>query len=303
MKIGIVIVTYNRVNELEKALNLYENQTLEPKYIIVVNNNSTDGTRDFLEKWQMKKKNIEKYIINLDENIGGSGGFYTGLKKSIELDADWVWIADDDAYPELDCLEKSKNFYEKITDIRKSDIGAICAAVINNGTIDISHRKRVVKDKFNIYEIPIEKYEYQKEYFELDLFSYVGSLIKKDVLKKIGLTEKSYFIYYDDTEHSFRISKKFKILCVPKIKINHDIVLQKRELINWKIYYGTRNRLLFYKKHFPKKYYYIMILKNRIMGIKSRNKIYCKMINRAINDSKNNIQGVNKIYKPGWKYK
>ena len=36
--IGIVIVTYNRLEKLKHTLNTYENQSLLPQYIIVVNN-------------------------------------------------------------------------------------------------------------------------------------------------------------------------------------------------------------------------------------------------------------------------
>ena len=46
MKIGVVLVTYNRLEKLKIALKSYEEQTVLPKYILVVNNNSNDGTRN-----------------------------------------------------------------------------------------------------------------------------------------------------------------------------------------------------------------------------------------------------------------
>ena len=45
MKIGVVLVTYNRLEKLKIALKSYEEQTVLPKYILVVNNNSNDGTK------------------------------------------------------------------------------------------------------------------------------------------------------------------------------------------------------------------------------------------------------------------
>ena len=106
MKIGVVIVTYNRLDKLKLALESYEKQVLKPKYILVVNNNSTDGTYDFLEKWKEDRSEIEKRVVNLAQNTGGSGGFYEGLKHSLELDADWIWVADDDAYTKENALSK-----------------------------------------------------------------------------------------------------------------------------------------------------------------------------------------------------
>ena len=80
MDIGVVLVTFNRLNCLTKALDKYEIQKKKPKYIIVVNNCSNDGTEAFLKEWKNEKSEIEKYVINLKENTGGSGGFcFLGL--------------------------------------------------------------------------------------------------------------------------------------------------------------------------------------------------------------------------------
>ena len=87
MKIGVVLVTYNRLEKLKIALKSYEEQTVLPKYILVVNNNSNDGTKEYLENWAKDNSKIEKIVVNLDKNTGGSGGFYEGLKNSLELDA------------------------------------------------------------------------------------------------------------------------------------------------------------------------------------------------------------------------
>lgn len=48
MQIGVVLVTFNRLEKLKIALESFENQTCSPKYLLVVNNASTDGTGDFL---------------------------------------------------------------------------------------------------------------------------------------------------------------------------------------------------------------------------------------------------------------
>lgn len=304
MDIGVVLVTFNRMSYLKNALLKYENQIKKPKYILVVNNNSSDGTKEMLEEWKEKKNNtIDKYVINLEKNIGGSGGFYMGLKKSIELDADWIWVADDDAYPEDNALLEAEKF---LINNKEKNISAICGSVINNNNIDISHRRRLSTGLLKVNEENISESEYNKEYFELNLFSYVGSIINKKALKKVGLTEKDYFIYYDDTEHAYRLSKLGKILCVPNIKVVHDVELQNRGEINWKLYYGIRNNLLFYKKHFAHRYFIYEYCKNIGRILKSigysQGKVYRKLIFKASRDARRNIKGLDKIYRPGWKY-
>lgn len=304
MKIGVVIVTFNRKEELEKAIGIYEQQTFTPEYLIVINNNSTDGTTEFLSEWKEKSSNFKKYVVNLKQNIGGSGGFYTGLEKALDLDAEWIWVADDDAYPEVDVLEKINEFLENN---KNKNISAVCGAIINNGKVDISHRKRIKETFFEVDQVPVLENEYKSEFFKLDLFSYVGTVINKEKLIEVGLTEKDYFIYYDDTEHSYRLSKVGDIICLPSVRINHDIEFRKSVDIDWKVYYGTRNRMLFLKKHFSKRQYLYMYnkiyLKAIIKDVLRKKSLENKQVKIALKDSKNNIKGMHLIYKPGWTFK
>lgn len=48
MNIAVVLVTYNRLDCLKITLQRYASQTLQPAYVVVVNNASTDGTEAYL---------------------------------------------------------------------------------------------------------------------------------------------------------------------------------------------------------------------------------------------------------------
>ena len=106
--IGVVIVTYNRLDKLRETLNCFERQTKHPKYMVIVDNASSDGTSQHLQKWQSIKASYSKYVLTNERNLGGSGGFFTGLQKALDLNADWIWVSDDDAFPEDDALEESE---------------------------------------------------------------------------------------------------------------------------------------------------------------------------------------------------
>ena len=51
-------------------------------------------------------------VIN-QENTGGAGGFYTGVKFAYENGADWVWTMDDDVVPNYECLEELMNYHSQ----------------------------------------------------------------------------------------------------------------------------------------------------------------------------------------------
>lgn len=305
MKIGVVIVTYNRLEKLKITLASYQEQTVRPKFILVVNNNSSDGTKEFLEQWQKEENEIQKKILNLDKNTGGSGGFYEGLKNSLELDCEWIWVADDDAYPKKDAFEIAKKYVEQN---KNTNLSAICGTVLKNDgkTVDCSHRRNIYTTKFNRIAQPYSNLkDYEKEQFEINGFSYVGTMINKEKLKQTQLTKKDYFIYYDDTEHSYRLSKLGKIVCVPKIKVVHDAPhSEMREIVKWKLYYLVRNTLNFIKCNFDEKYFneqcYEVPFKFKVAVLLfgKNKKLGFKMIDEAVKDAKAGKTGLHEIYRP-----
>ena len=93
MKIGAVVVTYNRLDKLKKALESFEKQLYLPAYVIVADNASTDGTAQYLRQWQKEDAGFKKIILTMESNMGGSGGFYAGIKRAMEQEADWIWVS------------------------------------------------------------------------------------------------------------------------------------------------------------------------------------------------------------------
>jgi GT2 family glycosyltransferase len=304
MNIGVVIVTYNRKEMLEQTLRRFSMQTKKPAYIIVVNNASSDETEHYLTIWEEEKEEYLKIVLNLNDNMGGSGGFYEGLKYSLKCDADWVWVSDDDAIPELNALEEAYSYLDSHKG-SLNQISAICGQVINYDKIDINHRKNYLTKGIRILEMPIAEEEYEKREFELNAFSYVGTIISCEKMKRVGLTLKDYFIWWDDTEHSLRLSKVGKIICVPAIRIHHDVGGGDFE-INWKTYYGFRNMTDMYKRHMPLPcfiYFSIkVIIKTTVLSVFSKKSVEMLLLKKGFWDALTGKFGVDSVYKPGWKY-
>lgn len=295
--IAVVIVTFNRLQLLKEVLNAFENQTVMPEHIIVVNNASSDGTKEYLTEWSQEKTYVE--ILNLPENLGGSGGFYEGTKEAVRIGADWVWVSDDDAVPERDAIEKAKKHIKSIKNPNK--ISAICAAIYTDGKIAESNRNYREKKfyQYKLREVPTETY--QKKYFEVNCFSYVGVLINSTKLEKVGLIHQEYFIWLDDVEHSWRLNDVGKIICFPDIKVDHRANKADYALVSWKTYYGYRNDLLMLKEHASARYYFFKKMRIFSKGLKSKNPVYFKVCKDAIHDADNNITGKHSVYAPGWK--
>lgn len=299
-KVCCVVVTYNRLEKLKKTIQSFDNQSVYPERLIIVDNCSTDETYDYLEKIKANTKAYPINVIHLKKNTGGAGGYYAGISEAIKCDCDWIHLSDDDAYLDKNLIKEFKNLTIKEND----NVGAISGTVFEHGKIAYMHRRKIKRGLFFIKEICSKEKDYGKDAFEINLFSYVGTFIKKEVINEIGNTKKDYFIWYDDTEHSVRVQKKYKIICVPRIKIYHDCPVTTKKL-TWKKYYAYRNRLDMLLTNYGKRYFLVfsVVLKlSCIIDILRGQKDKAKMKIEAIKDCNSRKLGISEKYFPGAKF-
>jgi len=324
-----VVTTYNRKDLLMECLNTFRSQTYPPSAVYIIDNASTDGTPSLLNKngyikelppknintpWKssleiensMNKKQLKVVYVRMHKNTGGSGGFYEGMKRAVEDGYDWIWVSDDDAFLDDDVFlnfKKSISILDEKGEIRNT--AAICGSVINkeNHYVD---RARIHKGFFLIKGTLVKSEEYVKQYFEIDLFSYVGTFLNSKFLKIAGFTKRELFIYNDDTEHSLRLRKYGKIFCFPNIKVYHSTPANGS--ISWKTFYALRNQLLMIKWHFPIRYFVFMSVYMKFRALAAKfvkrdfyHKIYYQMVCKAVKDAKKEKMGEDEIYKPGWR--
>jgi len=297
--IGCVIVTYNRLSMLRKALQAYEALVVKPMYILVVDNHSQDGTREYLEAWQHEKVDYQKIVVTLGENLGGAGGFHAGLEQALQLPAEWIWVADDDACPDKAAIQYLDERIEQGTD----GISALCAAVIENGEISIDHRRNLVRHGLTLQKEIIPLVAYNQKEFPLQIFSYVGAVLSKQTLEQVGLTKAEYFIHYDDTEHSIRVAQAGKILCIPAAKVEHFPPALQSNKPDWRFYYNARNTYALEKSHYYGVYLWHVVSDLVDIGVhfltgRKKNKYRVKW--SALQDAVRGRMGLHKLYRPGW---
>lgn len=303
MKIAAVVVTYNRLEKLKKALEAYEVQERPVDDLIIVDNCSTDGTRDYLRDWENEKGMSKRHVIYMNENLGGSGGFHDGCKFALTLTPDWILVADDDAYPDKQIFSIFSTY---ISNHNIDCISSICSTVVNSdNTIACYHRRILeVKRHYKIVSRNSTEADYQKESFPISLFSYVGTFMRADSLRKVGLCIRDFFIYFDDSEHSIRMSKTGQIICVPSLKVFHDDAFTTTKNATgkpllWREYYGTRNRLYTLLHHYPLAgiYWLIAMIKGGALTTNGTPE-EIKMRRAAIKDAVFSRLGKHPVYRP-----
>lgn len=210
--IAIIIVTYNRLDLLKKCIQAIRNQTFKDFDIIVINNGSTDGTKE----WLISQEDIE--ILN-QENIGGSGGFHNGIKYAYDKGYDYFWIMDDDGIPDNDCLGK-------LFEVAKKGFHYVAPNLIDfNG-----------KEHFANLNLTNER-----------IVSHVGGpfnaiLLSRILISQIGLPNIHYFIWGDEYEFVNRVKENFYFTVLVKNAIHrHKLTEENPKIVEKRIYYKIRN--------------------------------------------------------------
>jgi len=242
-KYVVVIVTYNREQLLRECIGNAESQTIAPDSIIIVNNASTDGTLNYLNK--LKKQSEIFDIINLPQNLGGAGGFAKGIERALEKEVDCVLIIDDDAMIARDYMEQILQERQ-----HQPQYKAFAGTLRTDGKIDTFHRRNLQKTGLMLRNCKEE--EYRQPFFTCDIASFCGMVVDTDLIRQIGLPHAEYFIWYDDTEYSLRIHQHSKFLVVTAAELNHKTMNNEKthpRRYDWKDYYAVRNRLLMVKEH------------------------------------------------------
>ncbi|GFI24665.1 galactofuranosyltransferase GlfT1 [Lachnospiraceae bacterium] len=198
-KVIAVVVTYNRKKLLLECLDAIFQQTYSISRLILIDNCSTDGTmNELVYKGYLNHPKIT--YIKTETNIGGAGGFYEGMRKSIEYSHDWIWLMDDDTIPSNDCLEQLINASRQIN----TKISFLASAIYGtNGEF------------MNVPIINMRKsengYQYWYQYLgkgivNIKAATFVSILINQKSIQKCGLPCKDFFIWGDDTEYTTRLT-------------------------------------------------------------------------------------------------
>ena len=290
-RIVLLVVTYNRLEKLKKCLSSIDNQTYSKFDVIVIDNSSTDGTENFLKSEEIHNNKLRVY--RTEKNLGGAGGFNFGIKKSVELNYDYIWIMDDDTYPEPSALEKFVDAIKLVND----DFGFFAGYVKwTDGSPCVMNKSRISQKTYDDIQLAMEN-----KMLRVDSSSFVSCFVKSVVVLDLGLPIKEFFIWGDDTEFTQRISSKYPCWLVYDSQVIHDMKENQgvESLTNPKIervdryYYQYRNQIFIHKKASKASYYKCLY---------DSYKDICVLHHSNIQDKKHRISIIRKGIRDGKKF-
>lgn len=252
------MVTYGNRSDLVEECIRPLIQSPQVSQIILVDNGSGIN-------YPTRIKNNKVFHIQLGENEGSAGGYAIGIEKALALNADYVMLLDDDNKVIVDDLNRYLSWV-----ISRS---VECSAALRMDRPEFiavaegKEHKEISKNSYLDYSLCEKKQrerctEQKLDYPLLNYYTYSGLVFKATLLDAVDLPNKDFFLYCDDYDFSYRLSKECN-----GIILNHDIKIEDIDK-SWvaknndghqffvdkadknRLYYSTRNRVYFERKYF-----------------------------------------------------
>lgn len=177
-KVSIIIPVYNKEKYIKKTIESVLSQNFDDFEVIIVNDGSTDKSKDIVELYQSKRNNIKLYNIS---NSGVSNARNVGLQHATGT---WIQFLDAD-----DLIDK--NYLKETIKIGEQEDPDI---IFSNFKM-IDEFGKVVKNIQSNTQGLINQKELLKKFMELQydngFFGYISNkLIKKSVIDILNLKFK-----------------------------------------------------------------------------------------------------------------
>jgi GT2 family glycosyltransferase len=253
-KVSIIILNWNGKEDTIECLESLKKITYPNYEIIVVDNGSTDGSTEFLERTYP-----DINIIKNEKNLGYAEGNNVGIRDAIKRGTNYLLILNNDTAVDPSFLDKLIGVIES-----NPKIGVIGPKICyysepwliqSNGEKINFWTGNTRSTGWRLRDSSIDR--------NLNFVDFVYGaclLVKADLAERVGLFDSRFFIYSEEMDFCMKIRQTgYKIVCIPDAKIFHKDQVSSSKVSYLAKYYQTRNRIIFMKR-WAKYYQYPVFL-------------------------------------------
>jgi GT2 family glycosyltransferase len=213
-KVAIIILSYNLLDKTTKPCieSIYRAKTHCDFEVLVVDNLSTDGTRDYLLSAKDEYKNL-RLLFN-EQNLGFAGGNNAGMKA---IQADYYILLNSDTIVTDYWIDKIVDFMETHPEVGMA--GPITNSAGNEQMIYVKSttEEEIIKEGLEWAN------KHSKDYFFTNLLGFYCVAIRKEILDNVGYLDEAYGIgMFEDDDFSLRVMKAgYKLAVLENVFIYH----------------------------------------------------------------------------------
>ena len=245
--VAVVVVTHNRADLLVGMLDGLAAQTHRADAVIVVDNGSTDHTREVLSQ-RMASTDLPLEVIAQD-NVGGAGGFHRGVRAAYDRGHDRVWLMDDDVVPAPGCLAALMAVDEDCLIAVREDLSG---ALVEKAAVEFDLRNPLaIRPKRSTVDSTYADRASMPPLVEVQNVAFEGFMVRRTVIDEIGFPDPAFFIFYDDVDFAVRAREAGRHVWAVRdaVLVRQLDFNQQHDLSGWKGFYMYRNLFVVHLRH------------------------------------------------------
>lgn len=222
MQVSIIIVNYNTLELTKNTIQSILDKTKEIDYeIILIDNDSNDGSKEFFSTYNYKKT---LKFIKSNQNLGFGKANNLGINIA---KGKYIFLLNSDTLLINNAIKIFYKFMEENLNV------GICGANLYDENKLPAHSYGKIPTIFmdindfiiKFYNKILKKrldFNYTSKPLEVGYITGADMFIRKNILEKVGRFDPDFFMYFEETELTFRIKKEgHKVYSVPEAKIIH----------------------------------------------------------------------------------
>jgi GT2 family glycosyltransferase len=238
-----VILNTNRRDDTLACLASLARSSYPNLKNMVLDNASTDDSVEAI-----RQQFSATHIISLTQNLGYAGNNNVGIQAALQMEADWVFVLNEDTVLDADCISK-------LVTVGESDgaVGVLGPLVYHDDepTV-IQSAGGTITPQWDAVQIGMNEEDRGqfKQPTDVDYISGCGILVRSSAIEQHGMIDARYFYYWEETEWCIRLHRAgWRIVNVPSAKLWHKGVQRNYNPKPSVAYYAVRNRLATMRKH------------------------------------------------------
>ncbi|NGX47405.1 MAG: N-acetylglucosaminyl-diphospho-decaprenol L-rhamnosyltransferase [Chlamydiae bacterium] len=242
--VAIIVLNWNGKEDTRKCLISLQALTYPHIEIFIIDNGSTDGSKEVFRKEFPTLRLIETKV-----NLGYAGGNNVGIEIALKEEFDFVFVLNNDTVVDPGIVEA---FLSGFSEEKVGILGAKIYRMDEPNRLDhlggLWNPKKIDFDYVGYRAIDGEEYSSSKE---LDYVCGAALMMRREVLEKVGLFDPRFFLFWEEADFCFRARRAgFLVKNCPEAKVWHKISASFTGGKPHAAYFVWRGRLLWIEKNF-----------------------------------------------------